>query len=221
MPTLAPGAKTSLSHSLVVGTPGFPARMRIQLEFSCFSAYNERNNNMKTSSVKWIKNYVSVFWKRNLEKIATISPESGFIVGNNSGSITASKGRNVFSSSVRLSDELALMSVLRRDDVSVNGDIGFGEETAEGGEFGVGVGIWGTIFTELGRWFRWDGIGSGAIADGEERRFVMFIGFEFVEEDWIEIEIEIESGEGGVDWEGEFRYSCRWWWWWQRPHIHS
>lgn len=76
-----------------------------------------------------------------LEKIATISPESGFIVGNNSGSITASKSRNVFSSSVRLSDELALMSVLRRDDVSVNGDIGFGEETAEGGEFGVGVGV--------------------------------------------------------------------------------
>lgn len=38
MPTLPPGAKTSLSHSLVVGTPRLPARMRIQLELSCFSA---------------------------------------------------------------------------------------------------------------------------------------------------------------------------------------
>jgi hypothetical protein len=38
MPTRPPGAKTSLSHSLVVGTPRLPARMRIQLELSCFSA---------------------------------------------------------------------------------------------------------------------------------------------------------------------------------------
>jgi len=38
MPTLPPGANTSLSHSPVVGTPGFPARIRIQLELSCFSA---------------------------------------------------------------------------------------------------------------------------------------------------------------------------------------
>lgn len=34
MPILHPGARTSLSHSLVVGTPRLPARMRIQLEFS-------------------------------------------------------------------------------------------------------------------------------------------------------------------------------------------
>jgi len=62
MPTLAPGAKTSLSHSLVVGTPGFPARMRIQLEFSCFSACNEWmvDKKKKTNhNVKWINNFES------------------------------------------------------------------------------------------------------------------------------------------------------------------
>lgn len=130
-----------------------------------------------------------------LEKVATISPKSGFIVGNNSSSSTSSKTRYVLSSTETLSDELALVSVLRRDNVSVNGDIGFGEETTEGGEFGVGVGICGTVFTELRRWFCGNGTGRGAIADGEERRFVMFIGFE----KWIEIEIEIEEGGGGVD----------------------
>jgi len=87
------------------------------------------------------------------------------------------------------------MSVLRRDDVSVNGDIGFGEETTEGGEFGVGVGIGGVVFTELRRWFCGNGTGRGAIANGEERRFVMFIGFEIVEEEWI----ESEEGGGGLD----------------------
>lgn len=76
------------------------------------------------------------------------------------------------------------MSVLRRDDVSVDGDIGIGEEAAEGGEFGVGVGIGGTVFTEVGRRFSCDG---SAVTDGEERGFV---GFEFVEEGG-------ESGEGG------------------------
>jgi hypothetical protein len=44
-----------------------------------------------------------------------------------------------------------LVSVLRRDDVGVDGNIGFGEETAEGGEFGVGIS--GRVFTEIGRWF--------------------------------------------------------------------
>lgn len=43
MPTLQPEGKTSFSHSLVVGTPKFPALMRIQLEFNCFSAYKQVN----------------------------------------------------------------------------------------------------------------------------------------------------------------------------------
>lgn len=38
MPILLPGAMTPFSHSLVVGTPRFPALMRIQLEVSCCSA---------------------------------------------------------------------------------------------------------------------------------------------------------------------------------------
>ena len=51
MPTLPPGAKTSLSHSLAVGTPGFPARIKIQLEFSCFSACATMEINHKISSI--------------------------------------------------------------------------------------------------------------------------------------------------------------------------
>ena len=45
MPTLPPGAKASLSHSLGVGTPGLPARMRFQQELSCFSAYSLQREN--------------------------------------------------------------------------------------------------------------------------------------------------------------------------------
>lgn len=69
-----------------------------------------------------------------------------------------------------------LVSVLRRDDVSINGNIGFGEEASECGEFEVGFGI-GAMFWELRRGF---GCYGSAIADGEEREFGI-VRFEFVE----------------------------------------
>lgn len=78
------------------------------------------------------------------------------------------------------------MSVLRRDDVSVDGNIGFREEVSEGGELGVGFGI-GTGLSDFGRRLHSDGT---AIADGEERGLSM--GFEFGKK-------RVERKEGRVD----------------------
>ena len=58
------------------------------------------------------------------------------------------------------------MSVLGRDDVSVNVYSGFGEEVSERGELGVKLGF-GADFFDLGRGFHFEG--AAAIANGEER----------------------------------------------------
>ena len=41
MPTLEPGDKTSIKHSLIVGTLAVPARISIQLGPNWFSAYKQ------------------------------------------------------------------------------------------------------------------------------------------------------------------------------------
>jgi len=70
------------------------------------------------------------------------------------------------------------VSVLGRDDVSVNVYSGFGEEVSERGELGVKLGF-GADFFDLGRGFHFEG--AAAIANGEER---LTMGIEFVEE-WV------------------------------------
>lgn len=62
------------------------------------------------------------------------------------------------------------MSILRRDDVGVDGGLGFGEEAAERSELGIGgVGI-GAVLSDFGGGFDSDGT---AIADGEERAWLV------------------------------------------------
>ena len=85
-----------------------------------------------------------------------------------------------------------LVSIVRRDDVSINGDSGFGEELAESGELGVRLGISsrGTFLSEFGSGLHFDGgAAAAAISDNEGRglpRLSEKLGDRFeIAENWV------------------------------------